>query len=121
MDESRIKARVVARERATAIVELMSEEIALRVDLPSQEAFWEVIRKALPLVPRPKSKTLSQAMSDVEAREFGQEVRAYGSFAGKRFDEVSLEELDRYSDNCISIGKQLSRYLASRRIQSEQS
>ena len=75
MDDARIKARVAARERAAAIMELAVLECVEHVDVPLQDAFWDFIRKGLPESTRPESVGRAEAkstpMTNNEARAFG--------------------------------------------------
>ncbi len=80
--------------------------------------FWDEIRKALPMQPRPKSKRELSAMSDLEAKRFGNELMPYGEFIGMRIDDIALDRLAWYADQKFQT--QLRRYLASKRIKAEE-
>jgi uncharacterized protein (DUF3820 family) len=123
MDSNTIKQRAAAREQAKTVASLVVEE-AGRIDAAAQGAFWDELRKILPIEIQEVAVQTSAAaetppMSDRQARAFGQSRMAFGEFQGTRIDEVPLERLQWYADTS-PFQKQLRRYLASSRIQSEE-
>jgi uncharacterized protein (DUF3820 family) len=118
MNDSSVKHRAEARERARATARLAVEE-AGRIESDSQGSFWDELRKMLPLAATTAIASLPTAMTDRQARAFGQSRMPFGEFQGARIDDVPLDRLQWYAD-LSPFQQQLRRYLASGRIRSEE-
>ena len=115
MNESVIKARVSARERARSVVALMIEE-ASNIAPDICEAFWDEIKKSLPSQNVPVAPS-NQQMTDEQARVFGLSTMPFGEFKGWKVHNVPLDRLEWYSDSKFQ--RQLVRYLNSPNIKRE--
>lgn len=116
MDDSVIKRRITAREKARAVISLLVEE-ASSITPDTIEAFWDEVRKSLPPVQNVRACSSDQPMTDEQARTFGSSLMPFGEFKGKTIDTVPLDRLEWYCDSKFQ--KQLIRYLNSPAIRIE--
>jgi hypothetical protein len=115
MNDTTIKRRIMARERARAVYSLIAEE-ADNITPDACDAFWDEILKLLP-APKQAITSVSGPMTDVEARAFGLSKMPFGEFKGWPVDKVPLDRLEWYSDSKFQ--EQLKRYLNNPRIKQE--
>jgi len=115
IDSETISLRNKARNEAATIGELI-EEAASHTESVAVDAFWDELRKFLPIKAIPTLPGLT-AMSDSESREFGSRLMEFGKFAGTRINETPLEYLEWLAD--LPLAREFRRYLASRRIRAE--
>jgi hypothetical protein len=110
--------RIAAREQARAAASLVVEE-AGRVDPEAQGAFWDEIRKVLP-IPQPQTtrQLADEPFTDRQSRVFGRTKIPFGKHQGTCVDEIDLNYLGKLCEPQPFI-LSLKRYLASQRIQQE--
>lgn len=117
MNDATIASRAAAREQARACAALVVEE-AGGVSAEAQAAFWDELRKMLPLPPVQLASAAVEPFTDHQARTFGRCRIPFGKYAGTCVDEIDLEYLRKLCDPQPFI-QSLKRYLASARIQQE--
>jgi uncharacterized protein (DUF3820 family) len=111
MDETAIRHRIAARERARDVYCLIAEEAA-NISFDACEAFWDEIRKLLP--PLKQANSTSGPMTDEQANIFGMSKMPFGEFKGWQVCQVPMDRLEWYSDSKFQ--QQLVRYLNSPKI-----
>ncbi len=104
--ETRIKAKVKAREDAREIAEMLSWEDGTGADYA--EAFVKELRARLPVreQDKPKPPPKPEPIARLGATEMG-----YGAFAGQTFDDIPLDRLDWYLRMAEENARQLRAYL----------
>ena len=115
MDVSTVKLRAAARDQARVAAGLVVEE-AGRIHAEAQAAFWDELKRILPLPipPAPAPQPLAP-FTDHQAKAFGRSKMPFGKHAGEPVDEVPLDYLEKLCDPQPFI-KSLKRYCASTRI-----
>lgn len=115
IDELRIQNAVNARKDVNEIVEIITEFS----DKYDQPAFWKHLYERLGVVPEDEIKIMpDKKMSDDESKKFDNQLIGFGQHNGKAVREVPLPYLV-WLDEQPDFRRQLRRYLASDRVQSE--
>lgn len=120
MDQSKIAARVAARQSAQQVVDLIAGEIKDFTD-DQVESFWAIIQAiAPPQEPTPAAEPEIVPMNDEESFGFGQRTMQFGKHQGERIDSVPIEYVVWLAESADTFKTDLKRYLMSRRVQAEQ-
>jgi len=114
-----IEANIAARKAAHTIHDLARDE-AFNHQGQAAVHFWEslngLVADVLPVTP---AKTAPiPAMTDAEARQFGQTTMPFGKHSGQRVDEVPIDYLE-WLDEQPDFRRDLNRYLRSERVSEE--
>ena len=126
LDTAKVEAHVAGRKEANVAAELVitaAKELFEASGKEACDAFWLTIRETLwpdraAKLAKPATHAPADAMTDEEARLFGNDIMNFGKYKGARVDDVPLDYLE-YIDGDDWRGK-LRRYLRSRRIRVEQ-
>lgn len=103
--ESTVLGNIDGRKWAEAVIQDLDNN-----STEFQAAFWRALGKHLaPTDLDPK------AMTDEEAKEFGQQTISFGKHNGETYDNIPIDYLEWLADRNLP----LTRYLRSRRIRDE--
>lgn len=128
IDESRVRAKVAARELCEQIVLLIAGEHRSLVEAhgpTASEAFWGNFRQAFEgHFPKPVAapREVAAPMTDEECRRFGRVPmpQVFKKYAGVPVDETPQDYLEYIdADETKWFREQLNRYLRSDRVQRE--
>ena len=116
LSDEEVGARIQARVGAELIMVLAVEESETHRFCSS--LFWQhlhnlICEKGANCIVKRQSK-ISSAMTDKEAREFGQTMMEFGQYEGQKFDDVPMDYLEWIAERKLI--DQLRRYLKSKRI-----
>ena len=113
-----VQRRAAAREQARVVAGLVIEEVG-RVPAEAQAAFWDELKKMLPLPkPAPPAGPKAEPLTDLQSRAFGRSIIRFGKHEGTPVDEIPLDYLEMLCEPQPFI-RTLRRYLASTRISME--
>lgn len=109
----------MARERARAIIEIMSEEVD-EIPAAARDAFWDEIKfskfaRTELLIKEPAAPI--EPMTDEQAGVFGLSRMPFGEFVGTPICDVPMDRLEWYADSKFQ--KQLVCYLESPKIKQQ--
>lgn len=126
IDESRVRAKVAARELCEQILLLVAGEHRALVEAHGQaasEAFWANFREAFEgHFPKPVAATGPaplKPMDEFEAAQFGKRTLQFGIHKGKTIDDAPRDYLEWLAYNDDDFKTDLRRYLLSERLRRE--